>query len=148
MHASSASTSGLRPPERLPYTAPATGTLGAYTTSVLTPEMWDMAITIFDELNLAAAKRLYALPGVVEVRREDVELGIVFWVVMDRCDLDAIEQLAEADLALTAAFPQVHLFVERVPAGSQSLNSSTWQRRHLLPHATTHTLRTSSASYT
>jgi len=96
-------------------------------------ERGSMATTTMKALNREASLKLYAVPGVVEVRREDTSQGTFFWAVMQSADVDAIERLVAADLALTDAFPGEHLFVERIPAGHLFLQSPIWLSRHRIP---------------
>lgn len=98
-------------------------------------------------LDRAAADRFCGIPGVEEVRREDLAQGIVFWVRGSNLSDEALDAIIDAKWSLVDEFPErpVHLeIVDRFGRGP--LHSSFWENLPLVRPATYLSATTSAGS--
>jgi len=88
-------------------------------------------------LDKAAANRFYGIPGVEEVRREDLAQGVVFWVRGSNLSDEALDAIVDAKWSLLDEFPECPVHLEIVDRfGREPLHSSFWEDLPLVRPAT------------
>jgi len=81
------------------------------------------------DLNKAAAKLFYAIPGVEEVRREDLAQSVVFWIRYNNLSAIVMD-IINAKWLLEKQFPE-YLICTRAPR-METLRFGFWESLYLI----------------
>lgn len=88
-------------------------------------------------LEKAAADSFYDIPGVEEVRREDLAQGVVFWVRGSNLSDEALDAIIDAKWSLVDEFPKRPIHLEIIDRfGREPLHSGFWENLPLVRSAT------------